>query len=67
MDWDWDCTSPNRYNPMDSGTHARIDISVLQIIDSLRMFVTGKTGTRQMSSQEFAAILFVAQQSAERC
>lgn len=65
-DWNWNKESPGRFNPMDSGTHARIDIAVLQAVDSIRLFVTGKTGTRQMSNEEFAALLRVAASSAER-
>lgn len=48
MDWNWNKESPQRFNPMDSGTHARIDISVLCAIDSIRLFVTGKTGTGRL-------------------
>lgn len=66
MDWNWNKESPQRFNPMDAGTHARIDIAVLQAVDSIRLFVTGKTGARQMSNDEFSALLRVAASSAER-
>ncbi len=54
------------YNPMDAGTHARIDIAVLEIIDSLRSFITGEIGARRMSNDEFAMLLEVAANSARR-
>ena len=66
MDWKWDESQAERFNPMDAGRHARIDIAVLQAIDSLRLFVTGQTGMRQMDSSEFANLLRVAADSADR-
>lgn len=54
------------YNPMDAGTHARIDIAVLEVIDSLRSFMTGEIGARKMSNDEFATLLEVAANSARR-
>ena len=65
-DWNWDRATQDRFNPMDAGTHARIDIAILQAIDSLRLFVTGKTGVYQMDNEEFAALLEVAASAARR-
>lgn len=65
-DWNWDRELKDRFNPMDAGTHARIDIAVLQAIDSLRLFVTGKTGVYQMDNEEFAALLDIAAAAAKR-
>lgn len=65
-DWKWDNSQQDRFNPMDAGTHARIDIAILQAIDSLRLFVSGKTGVFQMDNEEFAALLEVAAASARR-
>jgi hypothetical protein len=65
-DWNWDYKQSDRFNPMDAGTHARIDIAILQAIDSLRLFVTGKTGINHMSNEDFAELLDVAASSARR-
>lgn len=65
-DWEWDDRHPERFNPMDAATHARIDIAVLQAVDALRMFVTGQTGMKLMDNDEFAALLKVAAASARR-
>jgi hypothetical protein len=66
LDWNWNREQTDRFNPMDAGTHARIDIAILQSIDSLRLFVTGKTGLNHMDNDEFAALLEVAAASARR-
>lgn len=63
---DWNPSDPQRFNPMDSGTDHSIDIATIQIVDSIRMFLTGKTGARRMTEEEFIAILNVAIQSAAR-
>lgn len=65
-DWEWDNRHPERFNPMDAATHARIDIAVLQAIDAMRMFVTGQIGMKHMDNEEFAALLEVAAASARR-
>ena len=64
--WTWDHTKPNRFNPMDDATHENIDIAILQAVDSLRLFVTGKKGMLVMDNEEFAALLEVAAASARR-
>lgn len=66
QDWNWNPEQKDRFNPMDAGTHARIDISILQAIDSLRLFVTGQTGSCHMDNDEFAALLDIAASSARR-
>ena len=65
-DWNWDRDQKDRFNPMDAGTHARIDIAILQAIDSLRLFVTGATGINHMDNDEFATLLEVAAASSRR-
>lgn len=65
-DWKWDASSAGRFNPMDDSEHPRVDIAILQAIDSIRKYVTGKTGVYQMDNDEFAALLEVAAASARR-
>jgi len=66
MRFDWDPSKPDRFNPMDSCRHARIDIAVLEAIDSMRAFLTGETGMRRMSDDDFANLLRVAAKASQR-
>lgn len=66
MRWEWSSDNTERFNPLDSGTSDRSEISVLQSIDAIRAFVTGETGAHRMSNQEFADLLRVAASAAER-
>jgi hypothetical protein len=62
----WNPNDPQRFNPMDSGVDDCVDIATIQIINSLRKFLTGECGVRRMNDEEFMAILMVAVQAAAR-
>ena len=66
MDFEWDSENVNRFNPMDSCKHDRVDIAVLEAIDALRLFVAGQTGVCRMSNEDFADLLRVSAASADR-
>ena len=66
MRFDWDPSKTDRFNPMDSCKHARIDIAVMEVIDALRAFVVGETGMRLMSNEDFADLLRASAASADR-
>lgn len=63
---DWDPEEPDRFNPMDAAFDGSVDVATLQVINSLRKFLTGECGVRRMSDEEFMAILVVAAQAAAR-
>lgn len=65
-DWDWDKEDPFRFNPLDDTKSKSVDIAILEAIESMRLFFTGKTGVQQMDNDEFALILDVAAASARR-
>ena len=58
--WEWDEKYVDRFNPMDDATSYIPHIAILQAINSMREFVTGKTGGKIMDNNEFAEILEVA-------
>ena len=62
----WNPNDPQRFNPMDAALDGSVDVATLQVINSLRKFLTGECGMRRMNDEEFMAILMVAVQAAAR-